>query len=153
MADVLTPDQRHLNMTRIRSKDTGIERLVRRILHADGFRFRLNVKDLPGKPDIVLPKYRTVVFINGCFWHGHQGCRYFVIPKTNTEFWVNKIDGNIRRDDENYHRLEMEGWNVIIVWECALKKNKFVETVSQLEAAIRENGLVPKGTKPIRLSI
>lgn len=153
MADVLTPDQRHLNMTRIRSKDTGIERLVRRILHADGFRFRLNVKDLPGKPDIVLPKYRTVVFINGCFWHGHQGCRYFVIPKTNTEFWVNKIDGNIRRDDENYHRLEMEGWNVIIVWECALKKNKFVETVSQLESAIRENGLVPKGTKPIRLSI
>lgn len=153
MADVLTPDQRHLNMTRIRSKDTGIERLVRRILHADGFRFRLNVKDLPSKPDIVLPKYRTVVFINGCFWHGHQGCRYFVIPKTNTEFWVNKIDGNIRRDDENYHRLEMEGWNVIIVWECALKKNKFVETVSQLESAIRENGLVPKGTKPIRLSI
>ena len=153
MADVLTPDQRHLNMTRIRSKDTGIERLVRRILQADGFRFRLNVKDLPGKPDIVLPKYRTVVFINGCFWHGHQGCRYFVIPKTNTEFWVNKIDGNIRRDDENYHRLEMEGWNVIIVWECALKKNKFVETVSQLESAIRENGLVPKGTKPIRLSI
>lgn len=153
MADVLTPDQRHLNMTRIRSKDTGIERLVRRILHADGFRFRLNVKNLPGKPDIVLPKYRTVVFINGCFWHGHQGCRYFVIPKTNTEFWVNKIDGNIRRDDENYHRLEMEGWNVIIVWECALKKNKFVETVSQLESAIRENGLVPKGTKPIRLSI
>ena len=153
MADVLTPDQRHLNMTRIRSKDTGIERLVRRILHADGFRFRLNVKDLPGKPDIVLPKYRTVVFINGCFWHGHQGCRYFVIPKTKTEFWVNKIDGKIRRDDENYHRLEMEGWNVIIVWECALKKNKFVETVSQLESAIRENGLVPKGTKPIRLSI
>ena len=132
MADVLTPEQRHLNMTRIRSKDTGIEKQVRSQLHADGFRFRLNVKDMPGKPDVVLPKYRTVVFINGCFWHGHQRCRYFVVPKTNTEFWVNKIDGNIKRDKEHYRQLEIMGWNVIIVWECALKNNRFEETIIHL---------------------
>ena len=153
MADVLTPDQRHLNMTRIRGKDTGIEKQVRCQLHADGFRFRLNVKDMPGKPDVVLPKYRTAVFINGCFWHGHQGCRYFVVPQTNTEFWVNKIEGNIKRDNEKYIELEAMGWNVIIVWECALKKIRFQETITQLETAIRNNGLAPKGAKPTRLSI
>ena len=153
MADVLTPDQRHLNMTRIRGKDTGIEKQVRCRLHADGFRFRLNVKDLPGKPDVVLPKYHTAVFINGCFWHGHQGCRYFVGPQTNTEFWVNKIDGNIKRDSEKYLQLEAMGWNVIIVWECALKKSKFQETISHLETAIRNNGFAPIGAKPTRLSI
>ena len=153
MADVLTSDQRHLNMSRIRGKDTGIEKQVRCQLHADGFRFRLNVKDMPGKPDVVLPKYRTAVFINGCFWHGHQDCRYFVVPQTNTEFWVNKIEGNIKRDNKKYLQLEAMGWNVIIVWECALKKSRFQETISQLETAIRNNGLAPKGTKPTRLFI
>lgn len=153
MADVLTPEQRHLNMTRIRSKDTGIEKQVRSQLHADGFRFRLNVKDMPGKPDVVLPKYRTVVFINGCFWHGHQRCRYFVVPKTNTEFWVNKIDGNIKRDKEHYRQLEIMGWNVIIVWECALKNNRFEETIIQLETALKNNGLAPKSAKPVQLVI
>mgnify|MGYP002623971545 CR=1 FL=1 len=153
MADVLTPEQRHLNMTRIRSKDTGIEKQVRSQLHADGFRFRLNVKDMPGKPDVVLPKYRTVVFINGCFWHGHQRCRYFVVPKTNTEFWVNKIDGNIKRDKEHYRQLEIMGWNVIIVWECALKNNRFEETIIHLETALKNNGLAPKSAKPVQLVI
>lgn len=153
MADVLTPDQRHLNMTRIRGKDTGIEKQVRCQLHADGFRYRLNVKDMPGKPDVVLPKYRTAVFINGCFWHGHQGCRYFVVPQTNTEFWVNKIEGNIKRDNEKFLQLEAMGWNVIVVWECALKKSRFRETIAQLEARIRKNGLALKGAKPTRLSI
>lgn len=153
MADVLTPDQRHLNMTRIRGKDTGIEKRVRCQLHADGFRYRLNVKDMPGKPDVVLPKYHTAVFINGCFWHGHQGCRYFVVPQTNTELWVNKIEGNIKRDSEKYLQLEAMGWNVIIVWECALKKSRFLETISQLETAIRNNGLAPIGAKPTRISI
>ncbi|MBP5336015.1 MAG: DNA mismatch endonuclease Vsr [Bacteroidales bacterium] len=153
MADVLTPAQRHYNMTRIRSKDTGIEKQVRCQLHADGFRYRLNVKDLPGKPDIVLPKYKTVVFINGCFWHGHQGCKNFVIPKTNTGFWITKIEGNIKRDKENYRRIELLGWNVIVVWECSLKKSRFQKTISILESFIKENGAALKGAAPNRKTI
>ncbi len=153
MADVLTHDQRHYNMTRIRAQDTGIEKLVRCQLHADGFRYRLNVKDLPGKPDIVLPKYKTVVFVNGCFWHGHQGCKYYVIPKTNTDFWVTKIEGNRKRDDENYRKIELLGWNVIIVWECSLRKSRYIETVSLLESVIEENGAALNGATPKRRTI
>lgn len=147
MTDVLTPAQRHLNMTHIRAKDTGIEKQVRCKLHADGFRFRLNAKDLPGRPDVVLPKYRTVIFINGCFWHGHQGCKYYVIPKTNTDFWFSKIEGNIKRDEENYRKIRQLGWNVIIVWECSLKKIRYQGTISLLEASIINNGVNPKGEK------
>ena len=106
MADVLTPAQRSYNMSRIRGKNTKPEELVRKYLFAHGFRYRKNDPRLPGKPDIVLPKYRTVIFINGCFWHGHEGCRYFVWPKSNPEFWKEKIEANIRRDAENHRLLE-----------------------------------------------
>ncbi len=98
MADVHDKETRSYNMSRIKGKDTKPEMLVRKFLHANGFRYRLHVKNLPGKPDIVLPKYKTVIFVHGCFWHGHEGCRYFVVPKTRTEWWLNKINGNIEND-------------------------------------------------------
>ncbi len=153
MADVLTSAQRHLNMSRVRSKDTDIEMQVRRRLHADGFRYRLNVNNLPGKPDIVLPKYKTIVFINGCFWHGHRGCPLFVMPKTNTEFWMQKIQRNISRDLLNYKILMDMNWNVIIVWECALRKSRSCETLSQLESLIRTNGIKDKCETPQLFSL
>ena len=132
MADVHTPEQRSYNMSRIRSKNTKPEELVRKYLFSQGFRYRKNDVRLPGKPDIVLPKYKTVIFVNGCFWHAHEGCKYFVWPKSNEEFWKNKITGNIRRDSDNYMKLEQMGWNVIVVWECQLKKPIINETIEQL---------------------
>ena len=108
-------------MSHIRSKDTKPEVLVRRFLFASGFRFRLHRKDLPGKPDIVLPKYKTAIFINGCFWHGHPGCKYATIPETNREFWLSKISGNVERDKITYSRLAEFGWKVIEIWQCQLK--------------------------------
>ena len=140
MADNLTAPQRHINMSHIHGKDTGIELLVRKRLHADGFRYRVNAKDLPGKPDILLPKYRTVIFVNGCFWHGHKGCKLFVVPHTNTEFWTAKIERNRSRDDEKFRLLEALQWNVEIVWECELRKDKVDATINKLEGDIRENG-------------
>ena len=132
MADVHTPEQRSYNMSRIRSKNTKPEELVRKYLFSQGFRYRKNDVRLPGKPDIVLPKYKTVIFVNGCFWHAHEGCKYFVWPKNNEEFWKNKITGNIRRDSDNYTQLEQMGWHVIVVWECQLKKPIINETIEQL---------------------
>ena len=132
MADVHTPEQRSYNMSRIRGKNTKPEELVRKYLFSRGFRYRKNDPRLPGKPDIVLPKYKTVVFVNGCFWHGHEGCRYFVWPKNNADFWKNKISGNICRDQKNYNFLVELGWKVIIIWECELKKAVFETTMSQL---------------------
>lgn len=132
MADVHTPEQRSYNMSRIRGKDTKPEELVRKYLFSQGFRYRKNDARLPGKPDIVLPKYRTVIFVNGCFWHAHQGCKYFVWPKNNEEFWRNKISGNIRRDSDNYMQLEQMGWKVIVVWECQLKKPILQQTLFRL---------------------
>lgn len=108
-------------MSRIKSKDTKPEMLVRKFLHANGFRYRLHVKDLPGKPDIVLPKYRTVIFVHGCFWHGHEGCKYYVMPKSNQEFWSTKILGNVNRDKQHAAKLKKEHWRVINIWECELK--------------------------------
>ena len=108
-------------MSRIRSKDSKPEMIVRRYLHNNGFRFRLHVKDLPGKPDLVFKKYRTVVFVHGCFWHGHQGCRYFVVPKTRTDWWLRKIEWNKEKDRLNRENLERDGWNVLEVWECELR--------------------------------
>ena len=122
MADVHTPEQRSYNMSQIRGKNTKPEELVRKYLFSQGFRYRKNDSRLPGKPDIVLPKYKTVVFVNGCFWHGHEGCKYFVWPKNNAEFWKAKISGNIQRDVQCIHLLKEQGWNVIVVWECELKK-------------------------------
>lgn len=119
-------------MSHIRSKDTKPEVLVRRFLFASGFRFRLHRKDLPGKPDIVLPKYKTAIFINGCFWHGHQNCKYATIPETNCEFWLSKISGNIERDKATYSELRRQGWRIIEIWQCQLKPKQKDQTLQNL---------------------
>lgn len=121
MADVHNKATRSYNMSRIKGKDTKPEMLVRKFLHSQGFRYRLHVKDLPGKPDIVLPKYKTVIFVHGCFWHGHEGCKYFVVPKTRTDWWLNKINGNITNGNKAVKSLIAEGWKIIIIWTCNLK--------------------------------
>lgn len=120
--DVHDKKTRSYNMSRIKGKNTKPEEIVRKYLFSKGFRYRKNDKRLPGTPDIVLPKYKTAIFVNGCFWHGHKKCRYFVIPKTNTDFWLNKINTNIERDKRKQEALKELGWNVIVVWECELKK-------------------------------
>ena len=119
MADVLTPAQRRLNMSRIRGKDTKPEMLLRRGLHAAGFRFRLHGRDLPGRPDLIFPGRKTVIFVHGCFWHGHD-CPMFRLPATRPEFWSAKIDANRRRDQAALRSLTAAGWRVLTVWECAL---------------------------------
>lgn len=139
MPDVMTPLQRHNCMSHIRSKNTKPEQLVRQALWHRGFRYRLHAKDIPGKPDIVLPKYKTVIFINGCFWHGHEGCKDFVIPKTNTAFWLEKIGKNKERDGQVVTALKSKGWNVITIWGCELKKHVFEKTVFDLTKTLREN--------------
>ncbi|MBD1385139.1 DNA mismatch endonuclease Vsr [Mucilaginibacter rigui] len=136
MADVHSKETRSYNMSRIKSKDTKPELLVRKFLHKNGFRYRLHVKDMPGKPDIVLPKYKTVIFIHGCFWHGHVGCRYYVVPKTRTEWWLNKINGNIATDSKTETLLKAEGWKIINLWECELKKTTIDATFSNLLVTI-----------------
>lgn len=124
MTDVHDKKTRSYNMSRIRAKDTKPEMLVRRFLHGQGFRYKLHDKTLPGKPDLVLPKYRVVIFIHGCFWHGHDGCRYYVVPKTRTEWWLNKIMGNKANDTKAIASLKKDGWKSIILWECHLKDKK-----------------------------
>ena len=136
MADVHNKKTRSYNMSRIRAKDTKPEMLVRRFLHTNGFRYRLHVKDLSGRPDIVLPKYGTVIFIHGCFWHGHQHCRYYVIPKTRTEWWLEKINRNIENDKKACKELKKAGWRVITIWECQLKKDKVEQTLKKLLASL-----------------
>ena len=121
--DVHDKETRSYNMSCIKGKNTKPEELVRKFLFANGFRYRKNDKRLPGSPDIVLPKYKTVIFVNGCFWHGHEGCKYFVWPKSNKEFWENKIKANIERDNKKINQLVERGWKVITVWECELKKD------------------------------
>ena len=135
----MTPEQRFICMSHNRAKNTGPEMLLRHLLWRLGFRYRLNAKDLPGSPDIVLPKYRTVVFVHGCFWHGHKDCKYYAIPKTNTEFWVAKVTRNKERDQEVWRKLEAKGWYVIIVWECQLKKGRLYETVERVAEEIVNN--------------
>lgn len=132
MADVHSKETRSYNMSKIRSKDTKPELFVRKFLHSHGFRYRLHVKDLPGKPDIVLPKYKTVIFVNGCFWHGHNGCRYYVIPKTRTDWWIDKINKNKSNDEKSKQKLIELGWNVLEIWECDLKKNIQSDTLNDL---------------------
>ncbi len=137
MADVHSPETRSYNMSRIHGKDTKPEELVRKYLFAQGFRYRKNYSRLPGKPDIVLPKYKTAIFINGCFWHGHEGCRYFVWPKNNSEFWKKKISGNIERDIKDQTLLSELGWRVIVIWECELKHSDTENTLDSLAKKIR----------------
>ena len=139
MADVHSKATRSYNMSRIKGKNTKPEMLVRRFLHANGYRYRLHDKKLPGKPDIVLPKYKTVIFVHGCFWHGHknlpvgrQGCKYFVVPKTRTEWWLNKINGNIANDAKAAKALKKEGWKIINLWECNLKSSKINKSLTTL---------------------
>lgn len=133
----MVSEQRHYNMSQIRGKDTKPEIMVRHALHHRGFRYSVNVKRLPGSPDIVLTKYKTVIFVNGCFWHGHLGCKYYTIPKTNTEFWKTKIERNLYRDAIVCAKLESMGWNVITIWECELKKSVFDQTIDRVEAQLR----------------
>jgi DNA mismatch endonuclease (patch repair protein) len=121
-------------MSRIRGKNTKPEMIVRRFLHSQGFRFRLHDKKLPGKPDIVLKKYRTVIFIHGCFWHGHEGCKYFVVPKTRTEWWLNKINRNKDNDAKAMSALNSTSWKVIEIWECELKQDALVTIANLLKA-------------------
>lgn len=121
--DDLSPAQRHRNMINIRSADTKCEDMVRKFLFSKGFRYRKNDRRYPGKPDIVLPKYRTIVFIHGCFWHQHPGCKYAVLPKSNTDYWLPKLKRNSERDKNTINMLVNASWKVIIVWECALKAN------------------------------
>jgi DNA mismatch endonuclease (patch repair protein) len=127
MADVHTKEVRSYNMSQIRSKNTKPELVVRKYLFAKGFRYRLHCKALPGKPDIVLPKYRTVIFVHGCFWHGHEGCKYFVLPKTKADWWLNKITRNKELDTEHNKKLRLTDWNVIVLFECELK-NRIIDT-------------------------
>jgi len=125
--DVHDKKTRSYNMSRIKGKNTKPEELVRKYLFAQGFRYRKNDKRLPGSPDIVLPKYKTVIFVNGCFWHGHTDCKYFVWPKSNEEFWRHKITNNIQRDIKKRHLLESQGWRVLVIWECELKQSGRLE--------------------------
>lgn len=138
MADKMTKEQRHRCMSNIKDRNTKPEMIVRRYLHARGYRYRINVKRLPGTPDIVLRKYRTVIFINGCFWHGHEGCRYFVMPKSNTAFWEKKIERNRQRDAEKRIQLRRLGWNTIIIWECQLKPKNRLITLQSLEYTLNK---------------
>ena len=154
MPDIMTPAQRHRCMSHIRSRNTKPELKVRQWLWQHGYRYRLCVKGVPGKPDIVMRKYRTAIFVNGCFWHGHdiqvtgnreQGsvensacCK---IPKTNREFWINKILRNQERDQQNYQILQNNGWQVIVLWECQLKANLLEDTMRQVEVALQDNYL------------
>lgn len=124
MPDNLTKEQRKKAMSSVRQQDTKPEKLVRSFLHRLGFRFRKNVSSLAGKPDVVLPKYRTVIFVNGCFWHGHKDCKKAVLPTTRREFWEQKISSNVSRDARNIELLQQEGWRVITIWQCQLKNQK-----------------------------
>jgi DNA mismatch endonuclease (patch repair protein) len=132
MADVHDKATRSYNMSRIKGTDTKPEMLVRKYLHANGLRYRLHNKNLPGKPDLTLSKYNTVVFVNGCFWHGHKGCKYFVLPKTRTEWWQDKIEETIKRDIKAMKDLKELGWNSIIIWECELKPEKRNTTLENI---------------------
>ena len=132
MGDKFSKETRSYIMSRIKGKDTKPEILVRSYLFSRGLRFRKNDKRYPGSPDIVLPKYKTIVFVHGCFWHRHEGCKYATMPKSNVKFWKNKFDKNKERDKRNRKELEAMGWNVITVWECDLKKDKVEQTLEEL---------------------
>ena len=138
--DNRSKEARSRNMSNIPSKNTKPEETVRKHLFAQGFRYRKNVSKLPGKPDIVLPKYKTVIFVNGCFWHGHEGCKYFVPPKTNTEFWYAKFKYNQERDERNYQKLRDLGWRILIVWECEIRHGDADKRLERLVEEIRTVG-------------
>lgn len=138
MSDVHTPATRSYNMSQVKGKDTKPEMLVRQYLHAQGLRYRLHDKSLPGKPDLVLPKYKTIVFVHGCFWHKHEGCPKAAMPKTRTEWWQEKIGRNVVNDERQQRELASKGWKVLTVWECGLKSTLREGTLRQLVAQITE---------------
>ena len=152
MSDTMTREQRHYCMSRIRGKDTRPEMVVRRWLHSAGFRYSVHSRRLPGCPDIVLRRYHTVIFINGCFWHGHPGCDTFRMPRSNVEFWQEKIRRNKERDAQEVAALEALGWNVIVVWECELSRRARDLTLRNLVDAVRRN-IEPESIHPIPLSV
>ncbi len=138
MADVHSKEVRSYNMSRIKGKDTAPEMLVRRYLHGLGYRYTLHNKDLPGKPDIVLHKYKTIIFVHGCFWHGHQDCKYFTLPKTRTHWWADKINGNVLNDEKSQTLLKKAGWKIINVWGCELKKDNLDKTLAKLNSRLEK---------------
>lgn len=136
MSDKLTPEKRSWNMSRIKGKDTKIEVEVRKYLFSKGYRFRKNDKRYPGKPDIVLPKYHVAIFVHGCFWHRHEGCKDATTPKTRTEFWLEKFDKNVKNDRIKQEKLRKLGWKVIVIWECEINKD-LIKTMEWLEQEIK----------------
>lgn len=136
MAEKISPEMRSRMMSGIRGRDTRPEMTVRSFLHKSGLRFRLHQRGLPGKPDIVLPRWNAVVFVHGCFWHAHEGCRYFKLPKTREAFWAAKIESNVRRDAATIQRLQEAGWRVAVVWECALRDEP-ANALNSLQGFIR----------------
>ncbi len=144
--DSITPEHRSWNMSRIRGKDTKIEVEVRKYLFAKGFRFRKNDKRFPGKPDVVLPKYKTVIFVNGCFWHMHEGCKQGRLPKSNLDYWREKLEKNVSNDKLHEQQLTEMGWNTITLWECELKRD-FEGTMTSLINTLQQNGQ-SKGDQP-----
>ena len=139
MTDILSKDKRSWNMSRIRSKNTKPEIVVRSLLHRMGYRFRLHVSSLPGRPDIVLPKYRTAIFVHGCFWHRHCDCKYAYNPKSRQDFWERKFEQNVQRHRDVTQRLEELGWRVVVIWECEISR------LNHLEESLLQ--LLPKSTK------
>lgn len=137
MSDVHNRGVRSYNMSRIKGKDTKPELIIRSFLHARGVRYRLFRKDLPGKPDLILKKYQTVVFVHGCFWHAHEGCKYFSIPKTNTDWWLSKLSKNKQRDEIAINELKNAEWKVIVIWECELREPLRTKTLDWLLDEIR----------------
>lgn len=127
--DNLSKKHRSWNMSRIKGKNTKPELIVRSLLHKMGYRFRLHRKNLPGKPDIVLPKYKTLIFVHGCFWHQHEGCKRATMPKSNEKYWKKKLKGNVSRFEVNKFILEQKGWNIIVIWECETKKQLLLEKI------------------------
>ena len=150
--DRLTQEQRHRNMAAIRGKDTKPEILVRKFLFSRGFRYRLNHPRLPGHPDLVLRKYRTVIFVNGCFWHGHENCKYFRLPKTNIDFWKNKIEQNKERDKKEQCQLAAMGWHCITVWECQLKPKVRNQTLESLAYTLNHIYLEDREIKTYKMT-
>lgn len=150
--DRLTKEQRHRCMSAIRGKNTKPEIVVRKFLFGRGFRYRLNHPRLPGHPDIVLRKYRTVIFVNGCFWHGHDNCKYYRLPKTNVDFWRKKVERNKKRDVEEQRQLAAMGWHCITIWECQLKPKVRAQTLESLAFTLNHIFLEDRKIKTYTIS-
>ncbi len=142
MVDIISKEKRSWNMSRIKGKDTKPEMVVRSLLHKMGYRFRLHRKDLPGCPDIVFPKYKSVLFIHGCYWHRHKGCKYAYDPKSRIDFWEKKFQGNVERDRKQQRELKKLGWKVIVIWECQIKDVKYLTDMIEKNFSFNANVLL-----------